>query len=242
MTMLYVYGLVDSQSFEGAPLKGRDGASVFALPCGDYAAAVSHLSRCTIAPRPRSVRLHEQVLETLMRLHGVLPLRFATIIPDADMLRNRLRPMYRAIAGDLRRLRGKVEFALRITNIHAKPHCASDAERDGEATPALQPGTRYLRARAERWRERIANEDAARYLEQALRPQLDPATEKSVWGLAPRRSATLIASYLVDRNAISAFVATVAEVRARHPLLDVTCTGPWAPYSFVTARPPEAPS
>src|SRR5262244_2013043 len=100
MTMLYVYGLVDTPSLDGTPLKGHDGASVFAVRCGECAAATSYLSRHTIAPRPRSVWLHERVLDALMRRHAVLPLRFATIVPDVDMLRNRLRPMYHALAGD----------------------------------------------------------------------------------------------------------------------------------------------
>src|SRR6516164_4699147 len=64
--------------------------------------------------------------------------------------------------------------------------------------------------------------------------------ENAVWGFATTRSATLIASYLVERNEVPAFVAAVADVRGRHPALDVSCTGPWAPYSFVTARSPEA--
>src|SRR5262245_66410369 len=88
---------------------------------------------------------------------------------DVDMLRNCLRPMYHALAGDLQRLRGKVEFALRITNIHAECPHTGDAERKSDAAQALTPGTRYLRARAERWRERIASEDAAGRIERALR-------------------------------------------------------------------------
>jgi hypothetical protein len=240
MTMLYVYGLVDTPSLDGTPLKGHDGASVFAVRCGECAAATSYLSRHTIAPRPRSVWLHERVLDALMRRHAVLPLRFATIVPDVDMLRNRLRPMYHALAGDLQRLRGKVEFALRITNIHAEYPHTGDAERKSGAAQALTPGTRYLRSRAERWRERIASEDAAGRIERALRQHLDPVAENAVWGFATTRSATLIASYLVERNEVSAFVAAVADIRGRHPALDVSCTGPWAPYSFVTARSPEA--
>src|SRR5215510_2414522 len=195
--MLYVYGVVDSPSFDGTSVKGHDGASVFAVPCGDCAAAASSLSRRMIAPSPRSVWLHQQVLD------------------------------------ELRRLRGKVEFALRVTNTHAECPHARDAERKDDATQALPPGTRYLR-------ERIASEDTARRIERALRRHLDPAAEHAVWALTTTRAPTLTASYLIERNDVSSFVATVVDVRARHPALDVSCTGPWAPYSFVTVRAPEA--
>src|SRR5262249_22251930 len=111
----------------------------------------------TALVKHRSVWLHERVLDALMRRHAVLPLRFATIVPDVDMLRNRLRHMYHELAGDLQRLRRKVEVALRIANIHAECPHTGDAERKSDAAQALSPGTRYLRARAERWRERIAS-------------------------------------------------------------------------------------
>jgi hypothetical protein len=146
MTMLYVYGIVDSASLGGTPLKGHDGASVFAVPCGDCAAAASSRFGGTIAPTPRSVWLHERVLHALMRRHAVLPLRFATIAPDASALRNRLGPMHGALIADLRRLRGKVEFALRITNILAESPRAGHAPGESAAAQALPPGTRYLRA------------------------------------------------------------------------------------------------
>ena len=83
MTMLYVYGVVDSPSLGGSPLTGHDAASVFAVPCGDCAAAASNLSRRTVVPGPGSVWLHEQVLETLMRRHAVLPLFAAVVGPPS---------------------------------------------------------------------------------------------------------------------------------------------------------------
>ena len=240
MTMLYVYGVVDSSSLGGSPLTGHDAASVFAVPCGDCAAAASNLSRRTVVPGPGSVWLHEQVLETLMRRHAVLPLRFGTLVPDAEMLRNRLAAMLPALGDDLRRLRGRVEFALRVTGVDAEYLRAGDAAETSDAARTLSPGTRYLHARAERRRHRIAFEDAARGTERALRQHLDPTAESAAWGLAAARSTTLVASYLVPRKDASAFAAAVADVRAHHPALKISCTGPWAPYSFVTVRPPEA--
>ncbi len=118
----------------------------------------------------------------------------------------------------------------------ARGRCCGDERR----RPDASPGTRYLRARAERRRHRIAFEDAARGTERALRRHLDPTAESAAWGLAAARSTTLVASYLVPRKDASAFAAAVADVRAHHPALKISCTGPWAPYSFVTVRPPEA--
>ena len=239
MTMLYVYGIVNSPSFDGAALNGHDGAGVFPVPCGNCAAVASNLSRREIAPEPCSVWLHEQVLQTLMRQHAVVPIRFGTIVADAGELRSTVRLMHGAFAGDLRRLRRKVEFALRITNIRTEGSPVREAERQSNSAQALPPGTRYLRARAERLRERIAGETAAGRLERRLRRHLDRSADSAVWEPATTRSATLAASYLVARDTVPAFIDAIAAARARHPALHVSCTGPWAPYSFVTARVPE---
>ena len=239
MTVLYVYGIVDAPSFDGADLNGHDGASVFPVPCESCAAVVSNLLRREIAPEPLSVWLHEQVLQGLMRRHAVVPMRFGTIAADASMLRDSVRLMHHALASDLGRLRGRVEFALRVADIRAERPPLREAERPSDAAQALPPGTRYLRARAERLRERIAGENAAGRLECALRRYLDRAAENAVWEHATTRSPTLLASYLVARDDVTAFVDAVAAVRQHHPALDFSCTGPWAPYSFVTMRPPE---
>ncbi len=137
--------------------------------------------------------LHEQVLEALMRRHAVLPLRFGTLVPDAEMLRNRIAAMLPALGDDLRRLRGTVEFALRVTGVDAECLRAGDAAETSAAARTLSPGTRYLRERAERRRHRIAFEDAARGTERALRRHLDPTAESAAWGLAAARSTTLVA-------------------------------------------------
>src|SRR5262245_10867858 len=167
--MLYLYGTAASPSLDGARWTGDGGATVFAVPCGDCAAAASNLSRRTIGPGPGSVWLHEQVLEALMRRYAVLPLRFGTLVPDAEMLRNRLAAMLPAVGDDLRRLRGRVEFALRVTDVDAECLRAGDGAETSDAARTLSPGTRYLRARAERRRHRIAFEDAARRTGRALR-------------------------------------------------------------------------
>ncbi|MFI5021041.1 MAG: GvpL/GvpF family gas vesicle protein [Alphaproteobacteria bacterium] len=238
MMMLYVYGIVGSPSFD-AVVSGHEGAGVFPVRYGDVAAAASALSR-GIAPEPQNVRCHEQVLEALMQQHAVLPLRFGTLVPDGDALRDKLRRMYSALTRDLTRLGGKVEFALRVTGIAKDCPLVPDAEQRSDGAEPLPPGKGYLLARAERLRERSAREDIAKRVEHMLRPHLDPAADDAVWEPAAQRCMTLCASYLVGRSGMSRFVDAVDDACGRYPELNVTCTGPWAPYSFVTARPDEA--
>ena len=234
---LYVYGVVDSPNFDAA-ISGHEEAGVFAVPCGDLAAAVSELSR-DVAPEPHNVWRHEQVLEALMRQHAVLPLRFGTHVAHRDMLCDALRRMHPALSRDLERLRGRVEFALRVTNVGANDNLMFAPGSKVDGAQPLRPGMGYLRARAEFLRERTVREGAARRIEPMLRRHLDPSAEQAVWELAEGRSTTLTASYLVGSDHVSRFADAIDVVRDRYPRLGVTCTGPWAPYSFVTASSAE---
>jgi hypothetical protein len=42
---------------------------------------------------------------------------------------------------------------------------------------------------------------------------------------------------LVERDRVPAFADALERFRDDHPQFDVTCTGPWPPYSFVAAAP-----
>jgi hypothetical protein len=45
----------------------------------------------------------------------------------------------------------------------------------------------------------------------------------------------LRASYLVESDQVDEFAALVRDLQQTNPDLTVSCTGPWAPYSFVGA-------
>jgi hypothetical protein len=233
--MLYVYAVVDSPQFSAA-LSGHEGGLVFPVACGDLAAAASGLS-CAVEPQVRNIWRHEQVLELLMQEHAVLPLRFGTCVSDVETLCNELQRRRPALLESLARVRGRAEFALRVAGIAAGESAVRS--RDDSAS-SLLPGTRYLQAKAKIFHDQAIVEAAARRVQDTLQPYLDGPAVAAVWELAARASATLTASYLVARDNIPQFIHAVDLARNDHPALDVTCSGPWAPYSFVSMRRAEA--
>ncbi len=234
--MLYVYGIVDSLQFSAA-VSGHEGAIVFPVVCGDLAAAASGLS-CALEPQVRNIWRHEQVLEVLMQEHAVLPLRFGTCVRDVDTLSHELQRQRPVLLESLARVRGKVEFALRVAGIPAAGQ-SPVTSRDSTAS-SLLPGTRYLQAKAKISHEQAIVEAAARRVRDTLQPYLDAPAVAAVWELGGKASAPLIASYLVARDNIPQFIHAVDAARSDHPALDITCSGPWAPYSFVSMRRAEA--
>jgi hypothetical protein len=232
--MFYVYGIVDAPRFD-AKLRGHQGAEVMPITCGDIAAAVSALGH-EIAPEPRAVWRHEQVLQSLMRRHAVLPLRFGTLAGDRETLRRVIARLQPVLSRDFDRLRGNVEFAVRVKDIGEMSRPACDDEDKGP----FAPGTGYLRAKAALLRARGAREAAARSVEHELRRHLDPHAVETAWEIVQGGDVALTASYLVGRDDIAPFFDALDQVRRRHPQLHVSCTGPWAPYSFVASNATEA--
>ena len=52
----------------------------------------------------------------------------------------------------------------------------------------------------------------------------------------PDRSRVIRASYLVRRDDVDTFTAVVRALQEDHPDMSLSCTGPWAPYSFVAGE------
>ncbi len=255
--MLYVYAIVESHCFETIPSEGHEAGDVVPVPCGAFAAAVSVISARTIEATPQSVWRHERVLERLMQDHTVLPLRFGTICPDADALREFLVHSTNELLSDLGRVRGKVEIALRIVDDDRSVELPGGCpERDrvpttnrqtAEAVPGIldasnddEPagrGSAYLRARLQHHHSEMAREDSAKRLGQMLRQHLGTVLKDIVCAAPADASAGYLVSCLVERDRVPAFADTLERFRGDHPRFDVTCTGPWPPYSFVAAAP-----
>jgi hypothetical protein len=69
-------------------------------------------------------------------------------------------------------------------------------------------------------------------LEESLHAPLERRAKAA--RVAPFANAPLMleASYLVSAGAVDDFAGEAVELASAWPRLSVTCTGPWAPYSF----------
>jgi hypothetical protein len=173
---------------------------------GDLMAVVERVES-TPEPEPEELWGHEHVVEQLMADRAVLPMRFGTTQPDEAALRSALMERHEELRGALDRVRGRVELSVRAVGGPVEP------------APAAT-GREWLGARLE----------AARLADAVHEPLAAVAVAER------RRPATgevLRAAYLVDRAALDRFRAALDGVRRARPELDIVCTGPWPPYSFV---------
>lgn len=209
--MIYVYAI--AESMEQPPKgPGLDGAAPLLLEREGLTAIYSLHAELDSSLDPRSLWRHEAVVEEAMRAGAVLPARFATTFPDLDDLAAVLVREGPRLREALKRVRGCVELAVRVTLPSAPPV----EQRDGHA---------YLRER----REAVRVRESAM---QRLKP-LDELAVATTHTAALADSAPLRASYLVRRDDVARFAEEMTRLEREEDQLVFSCTGPWAPYSFV---------
>ena len=213
---MWVYGVTEEPSLRIPPGRGLQDARLEGVEASGLLAVVSWHDEAPSEPSLEALRAHERVVESLMAEGPVLPMRFGTALPDADAVRSSIAARRDELAGALDRVRGRVELGVRVQAV---------GEEAEPAAPAT--GREYLMSR-------LAADGRATAVHRPLERH----------AVASRRRATseagevLRAAYLVDEAQVAAFRAEVERLQGAHPRLAVLCTGPWPPYSFVTAGTP----
>lgn len=217
MSVLYVYAITDSHA--DPKVAGLHGAPLRRIESGGLAGLVSEHA---VAPELDEEVLwaHEQVVEELMSLATILPLRFGSSVERAEALITMMEERREEFLESLERVRGAVEISVRA-ELPAPP-----AE---EPAPRPRSGTAYMLQRAERERrERDAVELVHRPLAALARCCKPP--------VSPRNPRQFKAAYLVEETGVEEFGHRVGELNAGLEDVRVSCTGPWPPYSFVAER------
>jgi Gas vesicle synthesis protein GvpL/GvpF len=215
--VLYVYAITDSPT--EPELTGLHGAPLQRIESGELAGLVSEHA---VAPELDEEVLwaHEQVVEELMSLATILPLRFGSSVERAEALIAMMAERREEFLETLDRVRGAVELSVRAE---------LPVRRAEDPTPRPTSGTAYLLQRAERERrERDAVELVHRPLAALARCCMPP--------VSPRDPRQFKAAYLVEETGVEEFGNRVGELNADLEDVRVSCTGPWPPYSFVAER------
>jgi hypothetical protein len=156
---------------------------------------------------------HGRIVEQLReQAEAVLPVRFGQTFHDEAAFAAAVQPHAASVRRRLDAVRGCVELAVRVAG-------SVDEE------PRAGGGRAYLEARLAPYRLRSELE---RELHEPLARRAR-ATHVTPFAAPP---LLLDAAYLVAAGEIQAFADDVAERASRWPALAVSCTGPWAPYSF----------
>jgi hypothetical protein len=251
-TLTYVYALArDVDPGVAGALRGVGGGAVRTVEAGGVAAVVSDVDRGEFEERALEERLedlewltataraHHHVVDALGRDHLVAPLALATVYFDDDRVRAVLADGRETFTAVLDQLAGRAEWGLKV---YGRPGAAREQEA---AAGKPRSGAEYLRRRRQALREGDTALDVAR---EAAGEVDEAVTALSVASRSHRlQDATLSGesdpmvlnrAYLVPVERTGALRELVA-ARGGDARVRVELTGPWVPYSFAQAAPPE---
>jgi gas vesicle protein GvpL/GvpF len=204
--VIRLYGIVEGLEDPPAGLERRQIEGLELVLGHEDAPSAGEVSR-------EQVLRHADVVDELMsRSAAVLPAQLGHAFRDEDELAAAVREQAPQLARTLERVRGCVEFGLRVSGLGGKPPAESES------------GAGYMHARLEHLRRQDA----------AITRLHEPLARLARAETLQRRPDGFGAAYLVERAKTSEFEAAAARVE-REPGAVVVCTGPWPPYSFTGA-------
>lgn len=218
--MIYLYAITGPMrgELEGV---GLDGAPLQVLPIGSLSAVYSvHEDGCDIRADGDTCWAHERAVEAVMwSQDAALPARLGTTFSDLDELSTAVGRDAAALEQRLAQVSGCVELAVRIDPL---------IPRDGQAAT----GRQYL----------LEKLSVQRHIQALAESGLSALDDVALAWKVAEASATrsLSISYLVPMGDVERFSGAVERLQEDRPELHLSCTGPWAPYSFSDPRAGEA--
>ena len=243
-TGAYVYGFVRTADapdlgcigliHEGAP--GR----VYAVSAGPVAAMVSNYDgRGRVLPLRRNLDPHERVIRETLRHTTILPAAFGHVARDTPQVAAMLRRHAAALEGELARLDGKVEMAVRVAwdvdNIFSHlverhPDLAVLRDRIFAGGRQVDVNAKIELGRLFEERREAGRADVVQRVVEALRPHAADLHVSRVHG----EKAAADLAFLIGRNQTQEFRDRVLAIAGDWPSdYAFQCSGPWAPFNFV---------
>jgi hypothetical protein len=239
-----LHGYCIRRAGEPAPppgTSGVDGAGVRLLEAGGVGIWLSE-APSDGSPDAARLREHDRVVRAAMATGTPLPVRYGARFGNSAEVEAGLAARAADFLELLHRVDGMVEMGVRVlwspeTEAHEPAGAAAGrGSAAGEMVPST-PGTAYLEKRRERLEGERALRDRAERLLQPVEAALAAvARGEAVRELLPAAEIAGTLAHLIPRGEVARYRSAVERVGAGLDL-DLVTTGPWAPYSFVSAGP-----
>jgi len=218
---LYVYCVIETgeaRNFGPIGIGGRDD-TVTTIAYRDLSTVVSSVPMDKYVVGQETMLAHERVIEKVMADHTVLPVRFYTVAPNAEEVRNLLRTRYAEFKKLLRELDNKVELGLKALWKDMN-HLLHEIAGKGSTTAA------EVRVRL------AVGEKRTQAREHLLEPLRSLATDLCL-NRTYGDDMIMNAAFLVDRSREREFDARVERLSGEYDTIEFKYVGPAPPYSFV---------
>ena len=177
-------------------------------------------------------RVHDSVVHAVTALGPTAPLRLATICLDDQGVRRRLDEWYFALEQILDRVEGRMEWSVKVfaPEARAAAPVAAGGSLGGADYLRQKRAATEARAHADEVAARVGDEvhdtlSSVSVASRRLQPQ-DPR-------LTGRPGTMLLnGAYLIEKSDGDAFKTRVAALAESNDSVEISCVGPWPPYSF----------
>lgn len=266
----YVYGVAGENGRDALlnlDVRGIDPQHpIYPLACRDLLAVVSTVSMrefglTTLQSNLKDIRwladkarAHEAVLEAASNVCTLVPMRFCTIYPNEDRVREILDEHHDVFSQALARLDGKREWGVKCfcdrVILAEKARETSEKYRQMQSDAAQKSsGAAYFlkkkldetaAAEAERLSDECAQQSHTRLSDCASESVVNPLRDRDLTGR--KDEMILNGAYLVSEDSLSAFKDELTALSAKYGELGLSCelTGPWPAYNFAAIGAQEA--
>ncbi len=227
MSGLYLYCLLSDDLAPPDGLRGVAAAPVELRRPGRLA--------CWVSPRAgapdatlEDIRRHNAVIASALDAGLTpLPVRFGQWLASEALLEERLRAGEDAHLRMLGRVRGTVEFGVRVLDPALEPIAPPEV-----SAPGVGSGTAYLRALAARLQLQHSLELRGREIAETLRTNLGSIVREERIDALHLPHGLVRMAHLVERAGAAAYRERIEAFGHERSDLRFYVSGPWPPYSF----------
>jgi hypothetical protein len=239
---LYLYGIIDDPEIRARLPCGLGGEKPEILAIAGLGAIVSAIEGESFDAGAANICRCLTVLEALMGLCTVLPARFGSVYAGRQELEDYIANSLDILHADMERVRGHIEIGVRITGggflvAFEEPPTADDgvSHAAGFGPTTLGPGASYLARKQDEAARRASQKRAIEELAHTVIAPLSPLVSSHTWRVTPSPTGEpgLSLAFLLRPERLNDLRGALEEQRRAEPRLELLCTGPWPPYSFV---------
>lgn len=234
---IYIYGIIDSNEQISQSIYGLEGTAVYNIPFHDIGVVASDLDEPIEDITEANVIAHEAAVEGLMEYFAVLPVKFLTIFDRREDVISMMGIHYDGFRDDLHRLRGKVEFGIKVIwpASKIKQSIISTYRKNNLKVPVSgkSPEKMFIAEKFEDYEIDRAFDDKASKTINPMDIALSRFTAEKELEKLKTENLLLSAVYLVEKDEQDDFREAFENVRAAHTGFKFLFSGPWPPYSFV---------
>jgi hypothetical protein len=219
----YVYCVIETGGARNfGPIGiGERGDAVITIAYRDLSTVVSSVPMNKYVVSSKTISAHERVIEMVMRDYTVLPVRFYTVAPNAEDIRNLLRRRYPEFKRLLREMDNKVELGLkcRWRDMNTVLKEVVEESKNRNATDQII---------------KLALQDKKAREGEPIIQQLKKISGNFCLNQTYGDDMLMNAAFLVDKSREKEFDNEVARLAAQHEgRIAFKYIGPAPPYSFV---------